>query len=349
MAIVNRKELAGLLAQVAPGVGAKETTLQETCFVISAGYVYAYNDEICISAKLPDSMADMDEFAIQARELIAIVNKLKDAELDMDITGSELVIKTKRAKAEMKIEGQIKMPINEIQFPEKWIPLPDRFSVALKDVLPAVSRDASKKLATCVFIHDNVLEASDVDKAARYTFDKSVFPKKKVGIFLPRLPASSVVIKFLPEAYAADEGWIHFKNGDAILSCRLYYHGQEFVDLSPLIDAEGIVVELPEELPNALERAGVFVASSDGTEITHEDRYVNVRIIDGWCLIYGEGGAGRYEESMKINYDGDDIEFNTDVQTLVNAVAENQTVEICEGYVKISDDNFSYIVSFKGV
>ena len=52
---------------------------------------------------------------------------------------------------------------------------------------------------------------------------------------------------------------------------------------------------------------------------------------------------------MKINYDGDDIEFNTDVQTLVNAVAENQTVEICEGYVKISDDNFSYIVSFKGV
>lgn len=349
MAIVNRKELSGLLAQVAPGVGTKETTLQETCFVFSSGYVYTYNDEICVSGKLPDSMADMEEFAIQARELQAIVNKLKDAELDMDIVEGGLVIKTKRVKAEMKIEGQIKMPINEIQFPEKWTPLPDRFSIALNDVLPAVSRDASKKLATCVFIHDNVLEASDVDKAARYTFETAVFPKKKDGIFLPRLPASSVVVKFLPEAYAADEGWIHFKNGDAILSCRLYYHGQEFVDLSQFIDAKGIVVELPEELPNALERAGVFVASSDGTEVTHEDKYVNVRITDGWCVIFGEGGVGRYEENMRIDYKGEDIEFNTDVQTLVNAVAENQTVEICEGYVKISDDNFSYIVSFKGV
>ena len=349
MAIVNRNDLAAILSQVAPGVGSKETTLQETCFVISNGYVYTYNDEICISAALPEGMDQLDEFAIQAREFQSIVNKLKDEQLNIELEEGMLVIKTKRSKAEMKIEGQIKMPIDEIQFPEKWTPLPDRFSVALKDVLPAVSRDASKKLATCVFMHDNMIEASDVDKAARFTFDKNVFPKKKDGIFLPHMPASTVVIRFLPEAYASDEGWIHFKNGDAILSCRLYYHGQEFVDLSQFIDADGIVVELPEDLPNALERAGVFIASSDGTEVTHEDRYVNIRIVDGWCVIFGEGGAGRYEESMKIDYKGDDIEFNTDVQTLVNAVAENQTVEICNGYVKISDENFAYIVSFKGV
>lgn len=353
MATVNRKELAELLSQVSPGVGAKETTLQETCFVFSNGYVYTYNDEICISAALPGSMADMDDFAIQARELQAIVNKLKDEELNMEVDEGGLTIKTKRSKAEMKIEGEIRMPINEIQFPEKWIPLPARFSVALKDVLPAVSRDASKKLATCVFMHDNVLEASDVDKAARYTFDKAIFPKhtdkRPDGIYLPRLPASSVVIKFLPESYATNEGWIHFKNGDAILSCRLYYHGQDFVNLSQYIDQKGVVMELPEELPNALERAGVFIASSDGTEVTHEDKYVNIRIVEGWCVISGEGGVGKYEENMKVDYKGEEIEFNTDVQTLVNAVAENQTVEICAGHVKIFDDNFSYIVSFKGV
>ena len=67
MATVNRKELVELLSQVSPGVGAKETTLQETCFVFSNGYVYTYNDEICVSAALPKGMEDIDEFAIQAR------------------------------------------------------------------------------------------------------------------------------------------------------------------------------------------------------------------------------------------------------------------------------------------
>ena len=110
MAIVNRKDLAAILSQVAPGVGSKETTLQETCFVISNGYVYTYNDEICISAALPEGMDQLDEFAIQAREFQSIVNKLKDDQLNIELEEGMLVIKTKRSKAEMKIEGQIKMP-----------------------------------------------------------------------------------------------------------------------------------------------------------------------------------------------------------------------------------------------
>ena len=353
MAIVNRKDLVSILAQVSPGVGAKETILQETCFVFSEGYVYAYNHEICMSAPLPDGMADLADFAVQAKEFQAIVNKIKDESFTIEMENNGLCIKTKRAKAEIKIEAEIKMPISEIHFPEKWIPLPDGFSNALKRVIPAVSTNAADKLATCVLLHDNVVEASDVDKAARYTFAETIFPKQtdKIweAIFLPRLPAGTVVVQFNPTAYASTEGWVHFKKADATLSCRLHIKGQEYVNIGELIKRKGIVLHLPKELPNALERAGVFIDSTDGTQITHQDRSVNIRIVKGWCVVYGEGGIGTYEESMKCDYDGDEIEFNTDVQTLVNAVAENQQVEICGGHIKIFDDSFNYIVSFKGV
>lgn len=344
MATVNRKELADLLAQVMPGVGAKESTLQETCFVFKNGYIYTYNDEICVSVPLMQALAEDDSFsgfAIQARELQILVNKLRDEELDMTMEDG-LVIKTKRAKAEMKIETQVRMPVDEIEFPKKFLPLPERFSTALKDVLPAVGRDQTKETSVCVHLYDDRVEASDSNKAARYTFDKKVF---KEYTNLPRLSAGEVV-KFNPTGYGVTEGWIHFENGDAVMSCRTLYKGQEGPDVSGFLDEKGIVLVLPDELPNALERAGVFIASIDGKEITHENKYVHLLIADNWCVISGEGGVGKYEEKMRVDYTGGAIQFTTDVNTLVNAVAENQTCEICAGHVKIFDKNFSYLVSF---
>jgi DNA polymerase III sliding clamp (beta) subunit (PCNA family) len=327
------------------GVGLKENDLQQTCYVFKNGTVYAYDDEICMSGAAPVGMCDIT-FAVQAKEFHSLINKLRDAELDIELTENCLIVKSSRVKAEIVIESEIKMPIDEIQFPKSTLPLPDDFSKALNLVLPVVGKDMTKPLSTAVHLDGAHIEASDTDKCARYTLGSSVFDEP---LYISKSSAA-LTAKTHPTHFAVSNGWIHFHFAEKYyLSCRTKYKGQPGSDLTELLESRGSVLTLSEEIPDALERAGLFVESKDGTEIIHEDKYVNIKIVDNWVYVSGRGAIGSYEEKIRTEYTGKKIHFAINVGLLLTAMREKQTCEICKNWIKIFDEKFCHIVAFGAV
>lgn len=328
------------------GVGARENDIQANCFFLSEGYAFAYNDEISIRTGLPEALNDL-ECVVQAKEFLAFLNKMSDKEISIKNTGEHLSVKGKNIEAEFVIETELRMPIDEISLPEKWRSLDSEFVTALKLCVPVVGKDLSKPLSTCLHLYKENVEVSDTDRAARFILKNPVFKKE---IYLPgdsaRIAARMLAGKSI--SYGTSQGWIHFniEDGDTIFSCRTYYDGQPFADITSLLDTKGTIVKLPENTANALDRSEVFTSSHTATDITAtEEKYVTIEFADGTCLIKSQGGIGRCLEKMETDYDGPDVAFSTKVEILAEALDKERTFEVCTGFIKIHDDSFCHLIA----
>lgn len=357
---VNRQELADVLKKVFPAVGPKENDVQATCFIFREGFVYTYNDDIFMSMPLPDedentqSIGVLGEFAIQAKEFLAFLNKMNDETISLDMEEGKLVVKGRRLKAEIIAEATITMPIDDIAMPEKWYGLDKEVMMALKCCAPVCSKDLTKPLSTCVCLAGNLAEVSDVDKAVRYTMENTLFTKQ---FYVPG-ESARVISRYPATRYSWTDGWIWFAPDDdssPIVACRTYYDNQPYVDMSALMETEGTLIELPKNTAEALERSEVFTSSTDLTQITMEDNYLTVEFADNWCVIKSAGGLGKCQEKLRTSYDGPKIAFSTKVEVLVAAIDKGQNFEVCSfdlGYrtshfVKIYDDNVCHILATK--
>lgn len=341
MALVNVKDLVGVLNRVAPGLGVKENDIQANCFLFSKGRVYTYNDEVSVSCKLPKGMKEI-KCVVQAKEFLQLLSKMKEEEINIEATKNELCLSSRRTKANFLIEEEIKMPVADIEIPKDFSELPSDFLYALKCCLPIVGKDMSKPLSTCIHLADNLAIVCDVDKAGRYVFDGDFFKKH---IYLPGASAK-VVSRFDVVDFAVGGGWIHFGCKDnTIVSARTYYDGQEMADFSHLLGQKGTVIELPKDLAGALERSGIFAEARTGTEGTLEDIYVELTIGDDWCVLNCDSSIGSYQEKVRVQYDGPRLVFSTSPELLLTALESNRKCEVCENFVKIYDDSFCHLVA----
>lgn len=360
MVEAHRQGLIDVLKKVFPATGPKENDIQATCFVFREGFVYTYNDDILMSVSLPEdenteSFASLGEFAIQAKEFLAFLNKMSDETIILNVEDGKLLVEGRRVKAEITAEASITMPIDDIKMPEKWHHLEAEVLEALKCCAPVCSKDLTKPLSTCVRLAHNLAEVSDVDKAVRYTMEKTKFNEQ---FYIPG-ESAKLIARYPATKYGWTEGWIWFAPEDdysPTIACRTYYDNQPFVDMSALMDTEGELIELPKNTIEALERSEVFTSSSDLTQITMEDNYLTVEFAENWCVIKSAGGLGTCQEKLRTTYDGPKIAFSTKVEVLAAAIDKGQHFEVCSykvdedrttHFVKIYDDKVCHILATK--
>ena len=151
-----------------PGLSSRDIIEQANCFVFKDGYVWAYNDEVATRCKSP--LKDITG-AIQAAKLLDILHKLKEEKLNVRQTKSELRIKGKSKEMGVKMEREISLPIEDLDYPKKnskWLELPRKFSDAIQFVEGCASRDDSKIELTWIHLHPKWVECFDNYQLARY-------------------------------------------------------------------------------------------------------------------------------------------------------------------------------------
>jgi len=79
-------------------------------------------------------------------------------------------------------------------------------------------------------------------------------------------------------------------------------YDDDFEDLSPFLEAEGVVVDLPKELHQALSDAEVFADDDKVTAVT-------VELSKNLITVTGEGEMGWLEEKVRFKYGGEDTKF----------------------------------------
>ena len=325
---INREELLQQLQAVQPGLANKEVIEQTQSFIFKEGRVYTYNDIIAISSP---SILDLDG-AVKASELFQLLSKSKAKELEIETTGTELRLKTKRSKAGIRLE-EVVLDVDGIAKPGKWSPLPKGFCDAVRFCLFTVSKDMTKAILTCIHVKGEWVESCDNYRFTRKPMKSAI----KKSLLIPG-DAARQIVSYSPTHYSVADGWLHFKNEDDVLfSCRTYEG--KYPDLEELVDFEGKEVEMPDDLSDMLERAGIF----SHTEF-QQDEQVDLSLKENVLMVHGKGPGGWLKERVKVAYERDPVRVSVSPQFLKEMLSLTETMIIGKTMLKMETDDFVHAV-----
>jgi DNA polymerase III sliding clamp (beta) subunit (PCNA family) len=331
----NRQELLSILNKVRPGLAAKEIVEQATSFLFLDGQISAYNDDVLVSHPGGDGLRG----SVQSSQLISLLSKLSDDEIDIETTETEMVIKGGTSEAGLALQAEIseriKAAMSDLVIEHEWKTLPDGFAEILQQACFAAGQDMTKPMLTCVHVTSQYAEACDNYRMARIAFPK----RSRIKDLL--LPARNIqnLSQYTPTQYAQGIGWMHFKNADGVqFSCRTM-EGQ-YPDLSKLLSVKGAEIQFPEDTLGALERSGVFL-----DDIAIGNEACTVILSNDTLDVSAKGIVGWIKEKLPMTYQGDKIEFQVLPKALQSILKKHPLAVVGPRSILFKGDGFSYCCS----
>jgi DNA polymerase III sliding clamp (beta) subunit (PCNA family) len=333
---MKKADLLHALEVVKPGLSSKEVIEQATSFAFIKGKVVTYNDEISISSPVPG--LDISG-AIRAEELYQLLRKLKHEDIEVSITGNEIILKSGKATAGLVLQQEITLPLEEITEKGDWQLLPDNFLKSIKAAMSACTTEANKPILTCVHINaDGFIEGSDGYRIVRYQLNGTL----PVNTFL--IPADSVkeILKLSPVEIAESDGWIHFRTAeDSVISCRLF--DDVFPDTTPYLKVKGDTLVFPKSMSDLIDRAAV--CAKGDSEI---DKEVTITLENNRIKLKSENGVAWFKEEANIHYDGEPITFSITPYLLKGILEETQECVFNNKALKFVGEDWEYMSALRG-
>jgi len=337
---VNRKRFQEALESVRAGLAKTEIIENSTNFNFEDGFVFAYNDELCIRREV-DLCSDRSlAGSVPAKELLALLRKIKDDEIDITENEWMLRVTAERTVAEIVMRddaivlSELGLDISGCRFSQ----LPDTFLSGVERCLSSISNQpGANTLRTCIHMQDDVMESCDNFRVTKVVFPHRVF---RSSILLPGKSAAQLIHHSSINKYALTEGWIHFRSEDGNLtfSCRTL--DGEYFDTTPFVDVDGVSVELPEELVDSLDIAGVF--SDDVIDIGQE---AEITIEKGTIIVRGEGASGWVTKKSDCSYCGEStLNFVASVPMLKNILKVHNKAVISGNRMRFDGDDFIHVI-----
>lgn len=325
---INRKELLKALQAVKPGVATNETIEQSASFVFNDNRVFSYNDEISVSVPLKLDLTG----SVPAKEFLALINKMSAEEVTLTVNGNEIQVVGGKSKAGLRLESEIKLPLEEIGMPEGWNELPAKFCEGVQFCLFSAGKDQTKYILTHIHVSQDCVESSDGYRATRYYMHED--QAFSTPLLIPTVAAKDVVA-YTPHEYATTDGWLHFRNkDDMVFSCRCADETYPNIDI--FIEAKGESIQLPEGLDAIMDRGSVL---SEGQRLT-------IILEDGGNLVLAtENDAGWFEEETKVAYKGKPLEFDIYPEFLTKILKVKAEVTVSEKLMKFETDDFTHVVA----
>jgi hypothetical protein len=324
---IDRKSLLASLEAVTPGLAAKEIIEQSTSFAFRDGRVFAYNDEVLCSGPCPLHIGGV----VEAGPLLALLCKLPDEEVDVEVADGELVMRGKKRRAGMTMAADILMPIEGVEDPDAWHDVPEDFVKAVEVARQCTSGDETQFALVCVHLCEKWIEGCDNYQLARWPMELDL-----PGSVLVR-QSSLKSLKGMGRVKMCVTGsWLHFRNKDDVrLSCRRYE--EEYPELEHVLDVKGERVCLPEGIGEVVERAEIF--SGESVDISE----VGVDLRPGGLRLRGTGPAGWYEEMKKIEYDGPRMSFKIRPDLLLEIAKRAKECTVSQERILVDGGGFTYV------
>lgn len=325
---IQREDFLNNLEMVRAGLSPREFIEQSSCIVFQGGFAMTFNDEVACRVKVGVDITG----AVQANALFDILGKLEDTELSIEENANgELEFIGKRKKFGITKDAEIFLPIDRVETPDKWKPLPKEFTEAVGLVQHCVSGDESKFLLTCIHLHPEYVEACDNFQIMRVELGMGL----KSSVLVRGTSLKDLVTLAMTEV-ALTKSWIHFRNAAGLIySCRRY--SEDYPVLDTLLKSDGHPIVIPKGIAKASERAAVFAVDPSG------ESQVTVTLVPGKIRICGAGATGWYREVAKAAYDGPEMEFMIS-PTLLKQVSENHSeATISDNKLAVSGGHWKYV------
>ncbi len=327
---INKAELLTALEVVKPGIQTRETVEQATAFAFIEGCVVSYNDNISLSHPVTDLEL---EGAVQAKELYAILKKMKGDEVEFEIEDNTILFKSGRAKAGLILQDEIRMPLGELGEIGGWKKLPDDFSHFLKFAMATCVKDLARPMLVGVNVRqDGFMESSDNRRLTKCSLGEEV----PVSNFILPAIACKEVVKMKPTKIAAGEGWIHFKNkAKSQLSCRILV--DKFPNVDKFFDFDGLKIEFPITMIEVIDRATVFAQQEDELEEEMEIILKKNRVV-----VKAKNDSGWFEESVNMEYSEEPFSFLIIPYLLRDILKEGSTCTVGNTMLQFEGSGWKY-------
>lgn len=330
--IINREMLLSKLLTIQPGVSKKNIVEQSSCVVFLDNMLITYNDEIaCFAPFKCDLMG-----AVQYDPLVSILSKMPEETLEASTTAHTLILKGKGGrKASIRMDVEVLLGVGEVEAPKKWHDLDEAFSDAIRIVQPCCGTDENAWILTNFHITPKYVEATDSVQAARYDIDMPV----KANLLVSGVAIRHVIDMGMCHI-SETPNWLHFKNdAGLVMSMKRAVSSDDFPDLSPFLNQDGVAVKLPKGLVAAAERAAIFTAEDS------ENTDVLIELIPDKVKITGTGVNGKYVEPKKMEYDGVPCAFMINPEQLIKLVKTYSECSVSDRVIKVDGGRYVYITS----
>jgi len=331
---LKRSDLKAALEVVKPGLVVNGVLEQSDSFAFVEDSVVTFNQELSISH--PIEGMDITG-AVKADELYGLLAKLKAEELDISTTAEELLIKSERTKAGLRLFADITLPLDQLKNKGEWIKLDKDFLKALRFTMASCANQTSRPVLQNIHIHQTGLEASDGFRVSRYNV--------KTGLDNVLLRASSAIkilqLNPVEVTMGGDtehgDSWIHFRNeAGTIISCMTT--SEEYPNTDTVVKVKGESITFPKAMDAMIDRAHVFSKDSDflreKIEVVLDKRVLKMR---------AESETGWIEDSAPIRYDGEAFTFNVIPYLFKDILQETQTCILGKDRVKFETEDWVYV------
>ena len=329
---IEKKKLLDALLLVKPGLSSKEVIEQSSSFVFINGLVVAYNDEIAVSYPLDIGI----EGAVQSKELLALLGRVKDEEIILKQKKSELFIKGKKFKAGIRFESEINLPVDFfMEKKPKFKKIPEGLLDGIQICIFSAAKENISAVLNTIHVKDDYVESCDNFRLTRCSLSKPIQDELLIPV-----TAAHYLFGYAPNSYVIAQGWIHFKHKESGLtfSCRTFE--EQYPDLSDFIEVEGSPVKIPSELTEILDRMKIFTG-----EGTTSDRLVTIRIEDNECIVRGENENGWIEEKAKIKKQKESYAFQVSPRILQDIIGRSSKAILSDQALKFRSKSFVHVVA----
>ena len=327
--ILNRELLLETLTKLQPGVDEKSSVPESQNITFTGELAFACNYEIAVTREF--------EFdypcSVRSSELHKLLNKIKSKEVEVEVTDSEFLIKSKKAKAGIKLSATETKPFFDP--PEEWNKLPKDFSTAINFCLFSVGKNLSESELTCVHVKNNFVESTDKRRITRYFMEDFI----EGELFIPGFVILNLVA-FDPVTYSTTESWLHFMGSDGTMfSCRVQVNNYPVCD--DFFKNTGEQIKFPKDLEEIIEKATIFSVDDSG------DATVTINFKHNTMTVRGEGNQGWFEETRNIKFTGNPLEIYINAKFLSEIVKHERKIVTDGRTISFTTDKFAHVAMLR--
>jgi len=236
----------------------------------------------------------------------------------------------------MTFQTEVRLPIDDIGRKGKWKPISEEMINAISFAMGSCSKDTTKPILTCIHVNKTgFVESTDDFRITRVTLTEPL----PVNTFLIPAHSALTVVRMKPTKIAEGEGWVHFKTEEGtVISCRTFAD-DEFPDTNSILKLKGKKVELPKNTYDILDKATVFCEEKNDE--------LDIEIHNNLLKIKSRSERGWFEESTKMVYEGEIIEFSITSYLLKDIIKQTLNCTVAEDRLQFTGENWVYVTILK--
>jgi len=304
-------------------------------FVFTKTNIGSYNNTIAILANFKTDF----ECSIPAEELIQILKKIKEKEINITQDDKNLLISSKKTKAKLSVDlvDDSKEVLNALKIKKAKKQLrdvPEDLQEALKICMFSAGQDKNDLLLSSVFIKDNEVISSDDQRISKFELSEKVSTPFLLPVFNIK-----ELIKFKLKKYYVGTNWIYFLTEDDFMICSKVIN-EEYFNIGDQFEFEGKKIELPDELKEALNTA-LILADGD----SKEDKSVIIVMKKKKLVCKGENDLGFVQKEISCDYKGKEIKICINPYFLLEILDKTNVMKVSDDRILFEIDNFSHVMA----